>query len=99
MELLLNETTIDVSIITGQLDLVAATPGTVKWVSKVKWEGREEFYASARKPIAVHGIQEGFYKEHANLAFYWIHRAGHMVPFDNPAAMEFILKRITNYNG
>lgn len=36
VELLLNETSVDVSIITGQLDLIVATPGTLNWVNRIR---------------------------------------------------------------
>lgn len=97
VEKLLNETSIQVNIITGQLDLIVATPGTVEWVEKVQWPGAQGFGDSKRSPIGVNYVLEGYYKQHNNFALYWINRAGHMVPADNPGAMDWILQRVTKY--
>lgn len=94
----MNETNIEVVIITGQLDLIVDTPGTVKWVKKMRWYGADAFTASERRPIVVNGLIEGYYKKHENFGLYWINRAGHMVPYDNPEAMDYILKSVTKYN-
>lgn len=97
VEKLLTETSIEVNIITGQLDLIVATPGTVEWVNKVQWPGTSAFAAGRRKIIGVNNVLEGYYKKQNKFALYWINRAGHMVPADNPAAMDWILKRVTKY--
>lgn len=98
MEHLLNETNIEVIIITGQLDLIVATPGTVEWVKKVRWSGAEAYKASSRMAFGVNGILEGYYKKHEKFSMYWINRSGHMVPFDNPPAMDYILRAVTKYH-
>lgn len=97
VEKLLNETSIEVNIITGQLDLIVATPGTVDWIQKVRWPGASGFADSERKVIGVNHVLEGYYKRHNQLSLYWINRAGHMVPADNPGAMDWILQRVTKY--
>lgn len=99
MEKLLNETSIEVNIITGQLDLIVATPGTVEWVNKVKWAKASKYATSKRRIIGVNNVLEGYYRKQDKFALYWINRAGHMVPVDNPAAMDFVLRRVTKYNG
>lgn len=98
VEKLLNETSIDVNVITGQLDLISATPGTVNWVRKLRWPGAVAFADSERKVIGVNYVLEGYYRKHGALALYWVNRAGHSVPPDNPAAMDWILQRVTKYN-
>lgn len=97
VEKLLNETAIEVNIITGQLDLIVATPGTIEWVQKVQWPGSASFVDSERKVLGVNNVLEGYYKKHNQFALYWINRAGHMVPADNPGAMDWILQRVTKY--
>jgi len=98
VEKLLNETSIEVNIITGQLDLIVATPGTVAWVNKVNWPGKAGYVSSKREYIGVNNVIEGYYKRFNKFALYWANRAGHMVPFDNPAAMDYILRTVTKYN-
>lgn len=97
MEKLLNETSVEVNIITGQLDLIVATPGTIEWVNKVHWPGASGYAESERKFMGVNNVLEGYYKKHNKLAVFWINRAGHMVPADNPGAMDWILQRVTKY--
>lgn len=94
VELLLNNTQVEVLCITGQLDLIVATPGTVMWVDRLKFGEKETYVANDRLGISVDGILEGYYKTAGRFHMYWINRSGHMVPADNPAAMKFILDRV-----
>ena len=98
MERLLNETSVEVNIITGQLDLIVDTPGTMRWVNRLKWNEAVGFKNAVRRPIYVESILEGFYKNYDKFTLFWINRAGHMVPADNPIAMDFILKKVTKYH-
>lgn len=83
----MNDAKIRVNIVNGHLDLVIAHSGTVKWINKIiKWNGEK------RKTIVVDDILEGYYKQHKLFTFYTVLRSGHMVPADNPVAMEWILK-------
>ncbi|KAL3279830.1 hypothetical protein HHI36_017335 [Cryptolaemus montrouzieri] len=93
VEKLLNETNIEVVVYNGELDLIVDTPGTMKWVNRLKWNGAEEWNSTTHKPMFVNGTIEGFYKKVKNFTFYWVSRAGHMVPCDNPHAMEHILEK------
>lgn len=93
VELLLNNTQIDVIVITGQLDLIVATPGTVMWVDRLNFPEKAQYVASKRLAMGVDGIVEGYYKKAGRFFMYWVNRSGHMVPADNPAAMDYILKR------
>ena len=94
VELLLNNTQIEVVVITGQLDLIVATPGTVMWVDRLSFAEKQEYVAFPRSAIAVNGILEGYRKHAGKFSMYWVNRSGHMVPADNPAAMKFILDRV-----
>lgn len=98
VELLLNTTDIQVNIITGQLDLIVATPGTVEWVNHIKWKDGAHLKDVNRNAISCNGILEGYSQIHGNFGLYWINRAGHMVPLDNPPAMDVILVQVTKYN-
>uniref|UniRef100_A0A1B0CH68 Serine carboxypeptidase n=2 Tax=Lutzomyia longipalpis TaxID=7200 RepID=A0A1B0CH68_LUTLO len=95
VERLLNETDVMVAVVTGQLDLIVATPGTLRWVERLNWSGKQSFQNSDRKAIVVNSIHEGYAKKYDNLSLYWILRAGHMVPRDNPGAMTHILRSVT----
>lgn len=86
------------NIITGQLDLIVATPGTNAWVKKIQWPGSIDYQTSPRNPLLVDSVIEGYYTRHNRFTMYWINRAGHMVPFDNPQAMDYILKKTTRYH-
>lgn len=94
IELLLNNTMVEVACITGQLDLIVATPGTVMWVDRLKYAEKAEYVAGSRKGISVGNVLEGYYKKAGRFHMYWVNRSGHMVPADNPAAMKFILDRL-----
>ncbi|KZC04812.1 Retinoid-inducible serine carboxypeptidase [Dufourea novaeangliae] len=95
VELLLNQTDLKVVVLTGHLDLIVDTPGTVLWVEKMKWKDADAWTKAARTPLAVGNVIEGYAKSYRNFAMYWVNRAGHMVPKDNPAGMEEILKKLT----
>ncbi|XP_044258960.1 uncharacterized protein LOC123007630 [Tribolium madens] len=95
VERLLNETDVHVAVYNGQLDLIVPTPGTIKWVDKLKFPGLDQWKIASKLAMIVDKIVEGYYKKVGNLAMYWVNRAGHMVPKDNPAAMNFILQDMT----
>ncbi|KAF5275998.1 hypothetical protein FQA39_LY00794 [Lamprigera yunnana] len=92
VERLLNETTLKVQVVTGQLDLIVDTPGTIFWIDRLRWSGSEAWPSVPRDAISVDEINEGYKKILNNFAVYWANRAGHMVPADNPKAMSSILK-------
>ncbi|XP_072743969.1 retinoid-inducible serine carboxypeptidase [Anoplolepis gracilipes] len=96
VEQLLNETDLNVIVLNGQLDLIVDTPGTLLWVEKLKWKNADNWKNSLRKPLVSEEIIEGYFKTYDNFAMYWVNRAGHMVPKDNPVAMEVILQDLTN---
>lgn len=96
IEKLLNETDIEISVYNGQLDLIVDTPGTLTWVNNLKWINKDQWVASNRTPIIVDKVYEGYEKRYDKFNFYWVHRAGHMVPTDNPRTMSYILKQIAH---
>ncbi|XP_055707384.1 retinoid-inducible serine carboxypeptidase-like [Phlebotomus papatasi] len=97
VERLLNKTDVNVAVVNGQLDLIVATPGTLRWVERLHWPGKQNFLSSERKAIVVNEIHEGYARKYSSLSFYWVLRAGHMIPKDNPGAMSHILRSVTSF--
>ncbi|XP_061386374.1 retinoid-inducible serine carboxypeptidase-like [Musca vetustissima] len=94
---LLSNTDVKVSVISGQLDLTCPTVGTVNWIEKLEWNYREEYVNAPRNYIHIDKNIEGYEKSGGNFTMYLVNRAGHMIPADNPIAMSYIVKQITNY--
>ncbi|XP_052165245.1 serine carboxypeptidase-like 51 isoform X2 [Oryza glaberrima] len=90
---------LNVTIYSGQLDLICATKGTLDWIQKLKWDGLKNFTNSRRVPLYCSGGEaagtQAFLKSYKNLKFYWILGAGHMVPIDNPCPALKMLGDIT----
>nr|AEE62385.1 unknown [Dendroctonus ponderosae] len=96
VERLLNETDLTVAVYNGQLDLIVDTPGTIDWVDKLNFRESTTWSSTTKRPFDISGINEGFEKSAGNLAFFWVLRAGHMVPRDNPNGMLYILQQVTD---
>ncbi|XP_029055382.1 retinoid-inducible serine carboxypeptidase-like isoform X2 [Osmia bicornis bicornis] len=96
VEQLLNQTDLKVVVLTGHMDLIVDTPGTINWVEKLKWKNVTAWNNARRVPLVVNNIIEGYSKSQGNFALYWVNRAGHMVPKDNPNGMAQILKDFAN---
>ncbi|XP_023123199.1 retinoid-inducible serine carboxypeptidase [Amphiprion ocellaris] len=97
VDLLLNAG-VNVTIYNGQLDLIVDTMGQEMWVKRLQWKGLPSFNQLRWTPLddpASPGITGAFYKSYKNFAFYWILKAGHMIPSDQgPMALQ-MLKMIT----
>uniref|UniRef100_A0A182T3C8 Carboxypeptidase n=1 Tax=Anopheles maculatus TaxID=74869 RepID=A0A182T3C8_9DIPT len=95
VERLLNETTIELVLFSGQLDLITCLPGTLAWMNRL-FKKRTEFVPRQEAFTVdggLNGVIEGYrtaYNE--RFTHYTVLRAGHMVPADNPSAMEHILQ-------
>ncbi|XP_011809119.1 PREDICTED: retinoid-inducible serine carboxypeptidase [Colobus angolensis palliatus] len=79
------EAGINVTVYNGQLDLIVDTMGQEAWLRKLKWPELPKF--SQLKWKALYSDPKSletsaFVKSYKNLAFYWILKAGHMVPSD-----------------
>ncbi|XP_049925130.1 retinoid-inducible serine carboxypeptidase [Epinephelus moara] len=89
---------VNVTIYNGQLDLIVDTMGQELWVKRLKWEGLPGFNKLRWTPLnnpSYPGITGAFYKTYKNFAFYWILKAGHMIPSDQgPMALQ-MMKMIT----
>ncbi|KAL1489475.1 hypothetical protein ABEB36_014363 [Hypothenemus hampei] len=96
VERLLNETDITVAVYNGQLDLIVDTPGTISWVDRLQFPESSQWISNPKRAFSVEKFYEGYEKTAGKLAFYWVLRAGHMVPRDNPNAMFYILQQVTD---
>ncbi|XVF05280.1 hypothetical protein REPUB_Repub05bG0158200 [Reevesia pubescens] len=88
---------VNVTIYNGQLDVICATKGTEAWLDKLKWEGLQNFVSKERTPLYCKGDEatKGFIKSYKNLQFYWILRAGHFVPVEQPCVSLNMAAAIT----
>ncbi|KAL6506434.1 hypothetical protein OROGR_024615 [Orobanche gracilis] len=88
---------VNITIYSGQLDVICSTIGTEAWVAKLKWGGLKTFLAMDRTPIycGKEKITKGFTKSYRNLHFYWILRSGHFVPVDQPCVALNMIANIT----
>ncbi|XP_020571617.1 serine carboxypeptidase-like 51 isoform X2 [Phalaenopsis equestris] len=88
---------VNVTIYSGQIDLICATKGTEAWVQKLKWKGLQKFNNVEREPIYCENeiVTRGFFKSYSNLHFYWILEAGHFVPVDQPCVALRMISEIT----
>ncbi|XP_056309831.1 retinoid-inducible serine carboxypeptidase [Danio aesculapii] len=89
---------VNVTVYNGQLDLIVDTMGQEMWVKKLKWDGLQNF--NKLKWTALEDPQEqsqtgAFYKTYKNFAFYWILKAGHMIPSDQGPMALRMLKMVT----
>ncbi|KAG7459547.1 hypothetical protein MATL_G00211790 [Megalops atlanticus] len=89
---------VNVTVYNGQLDLIVDTMGQELWVKKLKWPGLPHFTQqqwTALDDPASPGQTGAFYKVHKNFAFYWILKAGHMIPSDQGAMALKMLRMVT----
>ncbi|XP_072502878.1 retinoid-inducible serine carboxypeptidase [Notamacropus eugenii] len=92
------EAGVNVIIYNGQLDLIVDIIGQEAWLRKLKWPELTTFIQKKRKPLYVDpGSYDtsAFYKSHKNLAFYWILKAGHMVPSDQGEMALKMMRMVT----
>ncbi|XP_070339051.1 retinoid-inducible serine carboxypeptidase [Equus asinus] len=79
------EAGVNVTVYNGQLDLIVDTMGQESWLRKLKWTELPKFSQLRWKPLYCDpksSETSAFVKSYKNLSFYWILRAGHMVPSD-----------------
>ncbi|XP_045381651.1 retinoid-inducible serine carboxypeptidase [Lemur catta] len=92
------ETGLNVTVYNGQLDLIVDTMGQEAWLRKLKWPELPKF--NQLKWKALYSDPESsetsaFVKSYKNLAFYWILRAGHMVPSDQGDMALKMMRMVT----
>uniref|UniRef100_UPI00398F4C6F retinoid-inducible serine carboxypeptidase-like n=1 Tax=Pristiophorus japonicus TaxID=55135 RepID=UPI00398F4C6F len=89
---------VNVTVYNGQLDLIVDTLGQEAWVKKLKWPGLSAFSSLRWKPVYTSsrpGDTAAFYKQYHNFAFFWILKAGHMVPADQGEMAMKLLRMVT----
>lgn len=89
---------VNVTVYNGQLDLIVDTIGQELWVKKLKWAGLPGFNKLKWTPLddpVSPGVTGAFCKTHKNFSFYWILKAGHMIPSDQGPMAFQMLKMIT----
>ena len=93
---ILKSSDIDVIVYSGQLDVICSTAGTLKWMERLTWEGKEDFDQAERKLLTnpETDIAEMFVKSSGHLKMYWVLNAGHIVPADVPDTALRMLNRI-----
>lgn len=88
---------LNVTVYNGQLDLIVDTVGQDAWVKQLKWKKLDQFRNLRWKPLHLDDKETAaFYKVWENFSFYWIQRAGHMVPSDQPLTSLQMLRMIMN---
>jgi len=74
-----------VLIYNGDVDFICNWMGNKAYLLNMKWDGHDAFNAAKDVPWKVNGKEVGLERRHGPLSFLQIHRAGHMVPQDQPA--------------
>lgn len=90
---------LQVVVYEGQLDMICDTIGAEVWVNKLTWPGIKTFGTTTKTPLYAPSQQEkkqtgAFVKEFKNFQFYYILKAGHMVPLDAPEMALSMVERI-----
>ena len=91
---ILNNLPIKVIVYNGQWDLIVNILGTSKWVNRLSYEGVDRFKTSPKKVLLSDNEVLGYFKSHNKFSFYWILKAGHMVPKDAVKATLTMLENI-----
>ncbi|CAH2291846.1 retinoid-inducible serine carboxypeptidase isoform X1 [Pelobates cultripes] len=88
---------INVTVYNGQLDLIVDTVGQENWVKQLKWQKMVEFRNRVWSPL--HMCPQctetvAFHKSYENFSFFWILKAGHMIPSDQGQVALKMLRMI-----
>ncbi|ETO35831.1 hypothetical protein RFI_01231 [Reticulomyxa filosa] len=84
-----------VNVWNGQLDLICCTLGTLDWIESLSWGSLPNwqkvsffFFLSAKNAqLNLDQTDVAYFKKsYNNFAMYFMMKAGHMVPADNPVA-------------
>jgi serine carboxypeptidase 1 len=93
IDYLLNYTNLQIVVYSGQLDLIVDAIGTEKWINSLKWSGLPSFQNAQKTPLTGPAGNTGFFKTYKNLTFFWILKAGHMIPMDaGDTALQMLLQ-------
>uniref|UniRef100_A0A8V5H5C1 Carboxypeptidase n=1 Tax=Melopsittacus undulatus TaxID=13146 RepID=A0A8V5H5C1_MELUD len=89
---------VNVTVYNGQLDLIVDTMGQEAWIRKLKWPNLKQFSQQRWKALYVSPESTetaAFHKAYENFAFFWILKAGHMVPSDQGEMALKMVKMVT----
>uniref|UniRef100_A0A8C3J1G6 Carboxypeptidase n=1 Tax=Calidris pygmaea TaxID=425635 RepID=A0A8C3J1G6_9CHAR len=89
---------VNVTVYNGQLDLIVDTMGQEAWIRKLKWPNLDQFNQQRWKALYVSPESTetaAFHKAYENFAFFWILKAGHMVPSDQGEMALKMVKMVT----
>ncbi|KAF3916254.1 hypothetical protein ABW21_db0201285 [Orbilia brochopaga] len=96
---ILDESSVRVLVYNGNSDFLINSAGVLEWMHILPWSGNGEFRARDLQPWhyiddAKQSVKGGMQKatKDGRLTFASIDRAGHMAPFDQPAALEALVK-------
>ena len=89
----LNSTNLKVVVYSGQLDLICATPGTVEWINKMNWYGRNEYKEAPRNGIGINNVLEGYERQFGNFSMFWVRTVSKQVLL-KPSNKYFIIYRL-----
>ncbi|KAJ6656415.1 hypothetical protein lerEdw1_003703, partial [Lerista edwardsae] len=90
---------VNVTVYNGQLDLIVSTIGQEAWLRKLKWPKMKEFSEQKWNPLYVGSKSTetaAFHKSYDNLNFFWILKAGHMVPADQGDMALKMVRMVTH---
>ncbi|RKP05913.1 Alpha/Beta hydrolase protein [Thamnocephalis sphaerospora] len=79
------EAGIRVLVYAGDADFICNWMGNKAWTIEMEWAGKSKFSATKDQPWTVDGIDAGEVREVGPLTFLRVYKAGHMVPYDQPA--------------
>ncbi|XP_051889272.1 retinoid-inducible serine carboxypeptidase [Pristis pectinata] len=91
-------TGVNVTVYNGQLDLIVDSLGQEAWVRKLKWQGLPAFSQQRWHPLHTASRPThtaAFHKQYQNFGFFWVLKAGHMVPADQPETALQLLRVVT----
>lgn len=73
-------------IYAGDADFICNWLGNRAWVEQLDWKGHDAYAEAKTKKLTLDGKEYGNVRSAHNLTFMQIYKAGHMVPYDQPAA-------------
>merc|ERR1719370_2405459 len=92
------EAGLKVAVYNGQLDLIVDTPGQELWMKKLKSNNALDLQSQKWTPEYAYLGQDtgGYSKTSNNLSFWWVLKAGHMVPADQGEFMLYLMDTVMN---
>jgi len=90
------EAGLKVAVYNGQLDLIVDTPGQELWMKKLNSNNAVTLQSLSWSPEYAYVGQDtgGYSKRIDNLSFWWVLKAGHMVPADQGEFMLYLLDSV-----